>query len=315
MTLQQLEYITAIDAYRNFSSAAASCHVTQPTLSAMVQKLEEELDIKIFDRSRQPVIPTSIGKKVIAQAHIILQNVKQLQQLVADEQEIISGELHIGIIPTLAPYLLPLFLKEFSAHFPLVHLQITERLTDSIIHLLKTGQLDAGILATPLRDRSLIEDPIFWEEFIVYAPLEISLQEKSYILPDDIDTNRLLLLEEGHCIRSQIINLCGLQQNQNSLGNVTYEAGSLETLRRLVETHAGITILPELALLELNEDQMQHIRFFKPPAPVREISIVVNRGFVKQKLVEALKQEILSRLPIQVSRDRQKTVVSQMPPK
>jgi LysR family hydrogen peroxide-inducible transcriptional activator len=309
LTLQQLEYLVAVDTHRQFSAAAEKCFVTQPTLSTMIHKLEEELGVKIFARGRQPVTPTEIGQAVIAQARRILQEAETLRQLVRDEQETIGGDLHLGIIPTLAPYLLPLFLPDFSRKYPDIRLQVVEMTTEHIVQGLLHNRLDVGILATPLHESRLAETPLFWEEFVVYAPREKSLQEKRYLLPGDLDAGRLLLLEEGHCIRSQVINLCALQRVQSTIGNVRYEAGSLETLRRLVESQGGITILPELALLDLDEDRMQHVRFFRSPAPVREISLVTRAGFAKHRMTAALHTEIVGHLPPQVQRERPRRII------
>lgn len=309
MTLQQLEYVIALDTHRHFSLAADKCFVTQPSLSAMVQKLESELGVKIFDRSKQPVAPTDVGLAIIEQARQILLEAERLRQIVRDQRETVSGELRIGIIPTLAPYLLPLFLKSFSEQYRDVHLHLTELTTEQITHSLKKDLLDVGIMATPLEDPQLLEEPMFLEEFSAYAPHEASILEKKYLLAEDIDPNRLVLLEEGHCIRAQVINLCALQQAQSTLNNISYEAGSLETLRRLVEANAGITILPELALLNLDEDQMQYIRFFKPPAPAREISLVMHRVFTKRRLVDALKTSIVDNLPERLKKGKLLTVV------
>jgi LysR family transcriptional regulator, hydrogen peroxide-inducible genes activator len=309
LTLQQLEYLLAVDAYKQFSTAAEKCFITQPSLSAMIQKLEEELGVKIFDRSKQPILPTEIGTDIIAQARLVLHESEHLKQMVKDRMETVSGELRLGIIPTLAPYLLPLFLKNFSEKFGDLKLTITESTTDQIIAHLKKGILDVGIMATPSKDNQLFEDPIFYEEFVVYAPNEMAVLKKHYLLPEDIDTNRLMLLQEGHCMRSQVINLCALQKTQSSLSNINYEAGSLETLKRLVEAHSGITILPHLAMLEMSEDQMQYIRFFKPPAPVREISLVTHRSLAKKRLIAVLKEAIYYNLPASIKKIRKKRVV------
>jgi LysR family transcriptional regulator, hydrogen peroxide-inducible genes activator len=309
MTLQQLEYLLALDTYKQFSIAAEKCFITQPSLSAMIQKLEDELGVKIFDRSKQPVVPTEIGNEIIAQARLILNESENLKQMVKDRMENVSGVLRLGIIPTLAPYLLPLFLKSFSEKFNNLKLHITELTTENIIAHLKKGILDVGIMATPSKDNQLYEDPIFFEEFVAYAPNENAVLKKKYLLTEDIDPNRLMLLQEGHCMRSQVINLCALQKSQSFLSNITYEAGSLETLKRLVETHSGITILPHLAILEMNEDQIQSIRFFKSPAPVREISLVTHRNLAKERLIAVLKKAIFDHLPQAIKKNKKKFVI------
>ena len=300
MTLQQLEYIVALDNCRSFSVAAEICHVTQPSLSLMVQKLEAELGIKLFDRSKQPITPTEIGERIIAQARQILHESQKLHQLAQDQFAKLNGELRISIIPTLSPYLIPLFIRAFTESHPEVQLHISEQPTAVIMQQLKKDVIDIGIMATPLNDEKLVEIPLFMEEFFVYAPHETSILQKQYLLAGDIEPNRLLLLEEGHCIRTQVINLCALQKVQSAVSNFTYETGSLETLRRIVEKNGGMTILPELALLDLNEERMQFVRFFKEPAPAREISLVVHRTNSRPRMQAALKKIIVDNLPTQL---------------
>lgn len=297
MNIQQLEYIVAVDTYRHFVKASEKCFVTQATLSMMIRKLEEEMHIKIFDRSRQPVVPTEIGSKVIAQAKKILLETSRLKEMVREEQGELKGELRIGIIPTLAPYLLPLFMNTFLKKYPLVKLRISELTTDDIVHKLEHHDLDVGILSTPLQLASLNEEPLFYEQFVVYASPKEKILKKKYILANDIDVNRLCLLEEGHCLRSQVVNLCELKNKEKELNRLDFATGSIETLKRIVEADQGITILPVLALKDMSARQKKHIRYFKAPAPVREIGLVTYRYFVKEKLVSCLKEEILRHIP------------------
>ncbi|HUX54162.1 MAG TPA: LysR substrate-binding domain-containing protein [Williamwhitmania sp.] len=297
MNIQQLEYIIAIDTHRHFAKAAEACFVTQPTMSMMVQKLEEELEVKIFDRSKQPVIPTQVGILIIAQARRALIQIKELKEIANGEKGLVSGSLKIGIIPTLAPYLLPLFLDNFRKHFPQVRVKITEMVTENIVEDLKSGKLDAGLLVTPLLDSKIKEYPLFYEKFFAYVSSEESAFDKSYILPTDIDPNHLWLLEEGHCFRSQIMRLCELKRNSDTGSNLEYEAGSIETLMRIIESSGGITIIPELATKNLTTDQLEHVRPFEAPIPMREVSLVSHREFVKQRLLDALKKEIILVIP------------------
>jgi LysR family hydrogen peroxide-inducible transcriptional activator len=297
MNLQQLEYIIAVDTWRHFSAAAEKCNVTQPTLSMMIRRLEEELDVKIFDRSKQPVVTTDIGKKIIEQARAVLNEAMQMKTLVRDQKSEAQGELHIGIIPTVAPYLLPLFLNEFLSKYPNVRLKISELTTDQIISHLEKQQMDAGILATPLKNPSIKEHPLFYEQFVVYASAEEKMMKKKYLLAEDINVNHLWLLEEGHCLREQVVNLCELKRKETLLQNLDYQAGSIETLRKMVDLNNGITILPELALSDLSTKQKKNIRYFKPPAPVREVSIVTYRYFVKYHLIDLLRNQIAKNIP------------------
>lgn len=309
MNLQQLEYVIAVDTHRHFVTASERCFVTQATLSMMIKKLEEELGVKIFDRSKQPVIPTEIGKKIIVQAKAILRESSRLKEIIKGEQGELSGELKIGIIPTLAPYLLPLFLNSFLKKYPLVKLQISELTTDDITQKLEKHDLDAGLLATPLNNSRLIEQPLFYEEFVVYASAKEKLMKKKYLLANDIDVNRLWLLEEGHCLRSQVMNLCELKSKEKELHQLDFAAGSIETLKKIVEANQGITILPTLAMQEMTSKQKQHVRYFKSPAPVREIGLVTYRYFVKEKLIAAFSKEILQNIPDEMKSQRKKEVI------
>lgn len=309
MTLTQLEYIIAVDTFRHFAQAARHCFVSQPTLSMQVQKLEEELGVKIFDRSKQPVIPTEIGLDIIEQARKVVAEAGALGELVKEKQGVVSGELKIGIIPTLAPYLLPLFIKRFSRNYPLVKLVVNELNTDSIVRRLKEGRIDMGILVTPLQEAGIKEYVLFYEELMVYLSRKSEMYNKTYILPQDIDPGKLWLLEEGHCFRSQIMNLCELRKASRETTSFDYEAGSIETLKRMVDLNDGITIIPELATLEMGPRQRAAIRYFKRPSPVREVSIVVHRDFVKKKLIDVIREEIKQAIPEKVRQNKQRNIV------
>lgn len=304
MNLSQLEYIVALDHHRHFANAAKACFVTQPTLSMMVQKLEEELDTKIFDRSKKPLIPTETGKLLIEQARKILREANVLSEIVSQQKGILEGELRLGIIPTLAPYLLPLFIKSFLKKHPKIHLKISEYTTEVMAEKLKRGQLDAGILVTPLKDAKLKETPLFYETFFVYASHDF---EKEYLLPEDLNPNELWLLEEGHCFRSQIMNLCEI--HKQSTMQLEYAAGSLETLRQLVDNQDGVTILPELAIQYLSPKKQQKLKSFQSPAPVREVSLVTHRDFIKRALIEALQTDILAAIPAKMKADKRANLV------
>jgi LysR family hydrogen peroxide-inducible transcriptional activator len=297
MNIQQLEYIVAVDNFRHFGRAAEKSFVTQPTLSMMIQKLEEELGLRIFDRSRQPVTPTREGEEIIRRAKQVLAEVGYLKEYARELKGEISGELHLGIIPTLAPYLLPSFLKSFSEQLPHLKVYVKEMITSEIIAKLKTGELDMGILATPLYEDQLEEHHLFYEEFLVYASQDEKLAKKKYVLPSHINPDRLWLLEEGHCFRNQVFNLCELKKQEPERESVHYEAGSIETLVNLVDMHHGITIVPRLATLNMRAAQKKNIREFAKPKPVREISIVASRNFPRTQLLHFLKEEILKNIP------------------
>ena len=309
MTFVQLEYIVAVDTYRHFATAAGHCFVTQPTLSMQVQKLEEELGLKIFDRSKQPVIPTEAGREVIEQARKILGEKHVIGEIVQAKKGVLTGELRIGIIPTLAPYLLPLFIQAFTTKYPQIKLVVNEMTTEILVTRLREGRIDVGILVTPLQENGIREQVLFYEELLVYVSRKNAAYKKTYMLAQDIDPNKLWLLEEGHCFRSQIVRLCELRKASREGSHFDYEAGSLETLRRMVELNDGITILPELAAMDLTGKQQQLIRHFKKPTPMREVSLVVHRDFVKQRLVEALHQEILLSVPEKLRQNKNQNVV------
>lgn len=307
MTLTQLEYMIAVDTYRHFVLAAEKCFVTQPTLSMQLQKLEEELGVKIFDRTKQPVIPTEIGARIIAQARVVLRESGMIKQLIHDEKDVMTGELRIGIIPTLAPYLLPTLFKQVRAKYPQLELVIRETITEEVIHELKNNRLDCGLVVTPLKDASIKEDVLFYEELFVYVSRKNALYDKKYVLADDIDPTQLWLLEEGHCFRSQVLNLCELRKSGDL--HFKYATGNIETLKRMVDKSDGLTILPELAVMEFNKTQMKLVKRLKDPSPAREVSLVTHRDHIKTKLIQTLKEEILQMVPKAMQQLRNKKIV------
>ncbi len=310
MNVQQLEYILAVDSCRHFAKAAEKCFVTQATLSMMIKKLEDELGVKIFDRSKQPVVPTDIGIKVITQAKIILHETGRLHEIVHEGKEEIAGELRIGIIPTLGPYLLPLFMPAFLKKYPSVKLIISEQTTKDISTNLENNHLDVGLLSLPLNNSGLKEQTLFFEEFILYAASGEPILQKEFVLKKDIDIEKLCLLEEGHCLRTQVFNLCSLQKKEKSSRQLDFETGSIETLKRIVDIQGGITILPSLALNYMTKSKRENTRHFKAPVPVREIGLVTYRYFLKEKLIEKLKEEILLSIPESMLAKNKREVVN-----
>lgn len=307
MTLTQLDYIVALDNYRHFVMASEKCFVTQPTLSMQIQKLEEELGVKIFDRTKQPVIPTEMGARIIAQARIALREAGMIHQLIAEQKDTMTGEIRVGIIPTIAPYLLPPLFKNIKEKYPQVSLVVKEIITEDIIHELKNNRLDCGIVVTPLKDASIKEHVLFYEELFIYVSKTNALYNKKYVLPAEIDPDQLWLLEEGHCFRSQILNLCELQKNTSL--HFRYETGNIETLKRLVDNSDGITILPELAVMEFTAPQLKLVKRVKEPSPAREVSLVTHRDHLKTKLIKTLQQEILGIVPKSMQKLHKKKVV------
>ena len=308
MTLVQLEYVVAVDTYRSFVGAAEKCFVTQPTLSMQIQKLEEMLNVKLFDRSKQPVVPTEIGSQIIEQARIILQESHKIKEIIDSQQQEIVGEIRIGIIPTVAPYLLPQVIAAMMDKYPDLNLKIWEYTTEDIIHHLKTGILDCGILATPLGDAAMTEMPLYYENFVTYISKNSRLFKKKAIDADDLEDENIWLLNEGHCMRSQVLNICRSTKD-NRIQGLTYNTGSVETLIRMVDRNDGATLLPELALAELSVKQLTKVRSFKSPEPVREISLVTHKNFIKKRMLNALKEQILAVIPKAMKQRKKKDVI------
>jgi len=309
MTLTQLDYIVAVDTYRHFATAAEACHVTQPTLSMQIQKLEDELDVRVFDRSKQPVVPTETGMAILAQARDVLRAARRIPEIVSESKENFRGDLKIGIIPTLAPYLLPYFIGEFIGKYPAVSVQIQELVTEQIIERLRTGLIDVGLVVTPLSEMGITEIPLFEEPFVVYASDSHPLLAKPSVSPADLHAEGLWLLTEGHCFRNQVMQLCGADRQANSTSALRYETGSLETLIKLIDKQGGFTLLPYLATVDMDDTRRLRLRPFDrsagaAPQPVREVSIVMHRSFLKRKLIDAFKTEILAHLPAELVSDQ-----------
>lgn len=295
MNLQQLEYIIAVDTYRHFATAAENSFVTQPTLSMMIQKLEEELNLKIFDRTKHPVIPTVEGKEIITRAMAIIAQVKELKGFATEQTKEISGEIKLVIIPTLAPYILPYFLGELTAQYPKLSITIREANTAQIIYLLKTGQADIGLLSTPIKETQIAEYPLFYEELFAYTD---TAKQHSRLIPANLDPSKLWLLEEGHCFRSQVLNYCEFRKTAKTKPQLVYEAGSIQTLINIVDGQGGTTIVPQLATERLSALQKKKLKKFALPAPVREVSLVTLKHFARKSILNALKNSIIENVPI-----------------
>lgn len=306
MSLTQLEYIVAVEKHRNFRLAAKSCHVTQPTLSMQIQKLEDHLGVLIFDRSTQPVRTTPIGQKILDQSRVILSQAAFLTELISEEKKAIEGELRIAVIPTLAPYLLPLFLEDLSIRYPKLKLRVEESKTEDIVVGLKKNQIDLGLLVTPIEDELLVEHVLFKEPFHVYAAKGSPLAQKRSVCDEDLKDERLFLLAEGHCMREQMVRICHRHKFHPSPveTSLQFESGSIETLCHLVEKGLGFTVIPHLAKT-WRETSRGVVIPFRDPCPVREVSLVRHRSFARSSILNALKATILESLPLEL----------QMPPK
>ncbi len=291
MNLQQLEYIVALDIHRNHAKAADSCNVTQPTLSMMVKKLENELGVKIFDKG-QPLKPSAAGEVIIGRARQILQEIKNLKEFIREEKHSIAGEFRLAVIPTLAPYLLPRFLNQFLEKNPGTSFTVMEMLTEDIIKNLKSGKVDVGILVTPLDNKEIREIPVFYEPILLYTSQNLKYYGQERVNLKSLTTDNLLLLEEGHCFRGQVMNLCPSKVNRPRR-QLNYQSGSFETLKAMVDNNYGYTLIPELAL----DSRRKQAKRFTSPEPVREVSLAVHYGFVKETLVTKLRDAILKAIP------------------
>ncbi|MDO6813460.1 hydrogen peroxide-inducible genes activator [Tenacibaculum soleae] len=291
MTITQLKYTLAVAEYKNFTIAAEHCFVTQPTLSMQIQKLEDELEAKIFNRSKKPIELTEVGKKIIEQAKVIVDESNRIIDIVHQQKGFIGGEFKLGIIPTVMPTLLPMFLKTFSKNYPKVQLIIEELTTDEIIRKLTDGHIDAALAATPLENEAIKERVLYYEPFVGLIPDEHRLYNEKKIKIDDLEVDDILLLEDGHCFKNSIINLCRTNK-RNSTHHFQLESGSFDTLIKLSKDGLGMTLLPYLNTLDLNENDKQHLREFETPPPAREISLIHHKSQLKMQLIEALKSTI-----------------------
>lgn len=284
MTLQQMEYIVALDKYRHFVLAAESCGVTQPTLSALIQKLEEELDVKIFNRDRKQVTPTDIGEKIIRQARTALNEVYRIREVVADETSTTNGNLRIGILPTIAPYLVPDLIHHFRKSFPNVNLFIDEKENESLVKDLELGNIDMAITTLPESSKGLLEIPVYVERFVAYFSEKCS-KAQQFISKGEIPAEQIWILKEGHCLPHSGLNLC----KNGQFGNHIYQAGSIETLIRIVDKNGGYTIIPELHLRFLNDKQKEKVLPLQvnPPAQ-RQVSLLVKEDFVRERMMQAV---------------------------
>ncbi len=296
MTITQLQYLIAVDNHRHFARAAEACFVTQPTLSMQIQKLEDELGILLFDRSKHPVRPTAIGERIITQARTVVNETNRIHQILQEGKNLMEGPFKIGVIPTVASSLIPLFVRSFHEKFPKIQLHIEELHTDEILEKLRMDELDAGLLATPLKERGIIEKPLYYEPFMAFIPENHRLSKEAFITNSELDIDDILLLNEGHCFRNSVLNIC------NKLGApgtkaVEMESGNFETLIKLSKQGFGMTLIPYLVAVDLPEVDQKYVRPIADPRPSREISIVYTRSELKIKVIDELVKVILANIP------------------
>lgn len=293
MTITQLQYVLAVAEYQNFTLAAEKSFVTQPTLSMQVQKLEDELDVLIFDRSKKPISVTNVGKKIVAQAKVIVNEAGRIKDIVDQDKGFIGGDFTLGIIPTVMPTLLPMFLKTFITRYPKVNLIIKEQSTESLIKNIQDGHLDAAIAATPLEIEFIKERPLYYEPFVGYITSEHRLSSIKELTVEDLDVSDILLLQDGHCFRDGVLNLC---KTPKKIGEEHFklQSGSFETLVNLSNEGLGMTLLPYLNSMELSPENKKNIKHFKEPSPAREVSIIYHKNELKIQITDALRDVITS---------------------
>ncbi|MBL4560085.1 MAG: hydrogen peroxide-inducible genes activator [Labilibaculum sp.] len=309
MTITQLEYIVAVDTYRHFATAADKCFITQPTLSMQIKKLEEFLDITIFDRSKQPIIPTDVGTSIIEQARIILGDTKKIDEIINDHKNTIEGSLKIGIIPTLAPFLLPMFIGDYIRNYPAIKVEVEEMVSEDIVKSLKKDKIDVGIFVTPAKEDKIKERPLFYEEMMIYAHKDHEILKKSIIEVKDIATPEIWMLGDGHCFRNQVINLCEMHDLQHQELPFEFESNSLETLMKIVDIEGGFTLIPELATRYLPNEKLNQVKQFTNLHPLREVSLVYSRHYSKNKLLDLLAKSIQNVIPKDLLSSTRGTIV------
>ncbi|MGB0880159.1 MAG: LysR substrate-binding domain-containing protein [Polaribacter sp.] len=291
MTITQLKYVLSVAEYQNFTVAATHSFVTQPTLSMQIQKLEDELDVKIFNRSKKPIQLTEVGKRIVEQAKVIVDESNRITDIVHQQKGYIGGEFKLGIIPTIMPTLLPMFLNNFTKKYPKVKLIIEELTTEEIVRKLSEGHIDSAIAATPLENQAIKERPLYYEPFVGLVPQNHRLFHQNEISSDDLEMDDILLLEDGHCFKDSVINLCRTHKVDNKKG-FQLESGSFDTLIKLSKEGLGMTLLPYLHTLDLNDADKKHLREFTNPPPAREVSLIYHKSQLKMQLIEALKNTI-----------------------
>ncbi len=294
MNIQQIQYVLAVAEKRHFETAAESCFITQSTLSTMISRLEDEIGIKIFDRKRKPVEITNEGQIIIDQFRMIQLEIFRFQEITKEIKGEVKGSLTIAVIPTIAPFLLPLFLQSFAQEFPNLVIKVREQTTSEIMRQLKSREFDIGIISIPVHDLDIEEIKLYDEPFVYFETNESNHQN---ITVSNIDRNNLCLLEEGHCMRTQVLKLCDLQENELLTKlNFEYKAGSIDSLLRFVKANNAATLLPYLSTVDWNIEARKHLSFFLPPVPYRSVGIVVHRHFVKRKVLDLLLKEINAKL-------------------
>jgi len=293
MTIIQLEYLLAVANCGSFSAAAEKCFVTQPSLSMQIKNLEEELGIVLLDRTRKPVVPTNAGEAVLRQARETVKAFEAIREIVANLKNDVSGTLRLGIIPTIAPYLLHRLIPDFTKKYPKVDLMIREMKSRDIIHALRHDMLDAAIMSGGTIPDDIQEEDLFNDRFFVYVSPDHPLRQRNNIRIEDIDPRRMLLLSEGNCLRDQILELC--LPRKNTTRQYAFDCNSIETLMRIVDSTPNFfTVVPEMVTEFIEEPHRSQLKTLAKGAVSRKISIAVRRTYAKSSLIAALKESILT---------------------
>ncbi|MEZ4872114.1 MAG: hydrogen peroxide-inducible genes activator [Bdellovibrionales bacterium] len=297
-TITQLQYIVAVYKHRHFGKAADFCHVSQPSLSTQILKVEEDLGFHIFDRGNKPIGITEKGELFIKQAQQVLLEHDRLIHVGQEVGGEVRGTFTLGIIPTIAPYVIHLFIESFAKKYPLVQLIIREMETHEIVESIRDHAVDAGLLATPLTFEGIIERPLYYEPFYLYVGSKDPLVQKKRVTVKDIDPERLWLLRDGHCLRSQILHFCKTREGQTIFSNIQFEGGNLETLRYLVRRGQGVTFLPYLFVSLLSKSERNaNVKPFTRPMPSREVGLVFSDKLWKMQILDALEEVIYDSVP------------------
>ena len=293
MTLQQLKYIIAIDRLRNFAKAAEQCGISQPTLSAMLMKLEEELDVRIFERNNKSVIPTSTGEKIIRQAERTLSEAERISELVSEDKGVISGALTLSVAPTIAPYILPKLIKNYTESFPTIHLSIQEMKTDAMLKELSHGRIDVGIGIAGNAHDGILEIPLYTEKFMVYVA-ESCWRKIPVFKPENLEHEKMWIMKEAQCMRDSAFSFC----KARAKGKRIYEAGSIETLIRIVDENGGYTIIPEMQVPFLTEQQRKNVyRIEGDYLSQRRISLYITDDFIRQRMLNTITETLVRFMP------------------
>ncbi len=296
MTIIQLEYLLAVANCGSFSLAAEHCFVTQPSLSMQIKALEEELGVVLLDRSKKPVIPTEAGEVVLEQVRQTLKSYNYIRESVAELKGETAGKLRLGVIPTIAPYLLHRFLPDFVKSYPKVELEISEMITEDIVDALRRDKIDAALVASGTCGEGILEYDLFGDRFYCYVSPSNPLYERQNIRMEDIDPNNLVLLSVGNCMRDQILELCQAKRNMPS--HYYFESGSLDTLMRIVDCTSLMTIIPEMAIEYIPKDKQDRVKTLAKGATSRRIAVAVRRTYVKNSIIKALTSSIIESIKV-----------------